>query len=158
MSDLDYKEYTKQYNSELVIEFNEDNMYEYIKYYRKMNPRTRKSPIESPLCVSLNKFTSMVRIAQHDSKVKQSEYCMWLLEQLEIPKLMLEDCEIHYIATFPTKTRRDLDGLILNSKYYNDVFVEYGLLKDDSFYQLRKLTFSAEYEKGVKKIRAIIRY
>lgn len=149
---------SKVYKNEIIIDFNEQNMYEYIRYYKKNNPRTKKTPIDSPLCISLNKFTAMVRIAQHDSKVKSSGYCMWLLEQLEIPKLMLEDCEIQYIATFPTKTRRDLDGLVLNSKYYNDVFVEYGLLLDDSFYQLKKLTFSAEYEKGIKKIQAIIRY
>lgn len=146
------------YSKEIRIEFNQENMEEYNQYYKKMNPRTKKPRLDNPLCPMLNAWTAMIRQAQHAQKVKYGEYCRWLLEKSDVPKLQLEDCEIEYIATFPTRTRRDLDGLILNSKTYNDIYVEYGLLKDDSFYQVKSLRFSAQYEKSVKKIVAVIRY
>jgi len=147
-----------EYNNEIIIEFNEENMTQYNKEYKEAHPRTKKDRITDPLCPLLNKFISMVRIMQHEQKVRYGEYCEWLLEKQKIPKLNLDNCEIEYKATFPTKTRRDLDGLSINSKTYNDILVEYGLLDDDSYFQLRRLIFSAEYQKGIRKIQIIVRY
>lgn len=147
-----------EYKNELVIEINQELVDEFNTYYKKQNPRTKKEAIPSPLCPTLNKFTTMVRMAQNDSKQKYKQFMIYILERNNVEKLMLEDCEICYTVTYPTLTRRDLDNAVLNSKYYGDSMVQYGLLKDDSYFQVKLLSFKARYEKQVTKLEISIRY
>lgn len=147
-----------EFKNELVIEITQELVDEFNKYYKKTNPRTKKEAISSPLCPTLNKFTTMVRMAQNDSKQKYKKFMMYILEKNNIEKLMLEECEMCYIVTYPTLTRRDLDNAALNSKYYGDAMVEFGLLKDDSYFQIKSLSFMAKYEKTITKLEIVIKY
>lgn len=147
-----------EYQNELIISVTQDLVDEYNKLYLSQNKRRSKPAIDSPLCPTINKFTSMIRMQQNDSKQKYKNFMLWILNNNNIPKLMLEDCEITYKVTYNTKTRRDCDNASLNSKYYGDAFVEYGLLKDDSYFQVKWLHFTACYEKGIKKLDISIKY
>lgn len=148
----------KTYTNELNISITQELVDEYNKQYLAQNTRRKKIAIDSPLCPTINKFTSMIRMQQNDSKQKYKDFMMWVLAKNEIPKLMLEDCEFIYKVTYNTKTRRDLDNACFNSKFYGDAFVEYGLLQDDSYFQIKWLHFTACYEKGIRKLDINIRY
>ncbi len=146
-----------EYKNQLIISITKDVVDEYNKYYKSL-PKHRTEPIKDILCPTINKYNSMIRMAQKTSKEHYKKLMLWIMEKNKIPKLMLNDCEITYIATYGTKIRRDLDNGALNSKYYGDAFTEYGLLVDDSYEQVKWLHFTAKYEKGVRKLDIVINY
>ncbi|MGL6175097.1 MAG: hypothetical protein ACRC1P_10880 [Cellulosilyticaceae bacterium] len=148
----------KEFENEVRIVFGKDNMEKYNEWYLKSHPRSKKAPISSPIPILLNAFIAKVRLAQNSEKQKFHDYAMWVFRELNLPKLMLEECEVEYHATFPTKTRRDNDGICLSSKFIGDSLTEWGMWEDDDYLHIKRLIFSSGYEKGIRKIEVIIRY
>lgn len=148
----------KEFENELVIIFDRENMEIYNKYYLKTHPKTKKNPISSPIPILLNAFTAKTRIAQNNEKQKFHGYAMWLFEQKQLPKLMLENCEVEYHAVFPTKIRHDNDGICLSSKFISDALSEYGMWEDDDSTRIKRIIFSSEYQKGIRQLEVHIRY
>lgn len=64
------------------------------------------------------------------------------------PKQPLEKSEVTLTYTFPDKRRRDPDNY--SGKFILDGLVRAGVLKDDSFDNIR-LILNAKYEKGKKR-------
>lgn len=146
-----------KYKNQLTISITKDIVDEYNKYYKSL-PRNRTEPIKDVLCPTINKYNSMTRMEQKTSKEHYKNFMLWVMGKNKTPKLMLNDCEITYITTYESKTRRDLDNGALNSKYYGDAFTKYGLLVDDSYEQVKWLHFTAKYKKGVRKLDIEINY
>jgi hypothetical protein len=90
----------------------------------------------------------MIRMIQASEKVKYHEFAMWVLEYYKIPKLKMNDCMVHIHFIWHDKRRRDYENYSIASKYYNDAFVEYGLLEDDSYKQIKSVLTTMEYIKG----------
>ncbi|MEG0153636.1 MAG: hypothetical protein RR744_10785, partial [Cellulosilyticaceae bacterium] len=67
-------------DNEVRIEITKEVVDAFNEYYKKMNPRTRKAAIDSPLCPTLNRFTSMIRMAQNESKQKYKQFMLYILE------------------------------------------------------------------------------
>lgn len=131
------------------IEFTIDkHLYdEYRNYYFSKYPRRSKLDI-FPTAISLNKFTSMTRMAQNNSKEKHGEFYLWCLEHLNIPKANYTSCKM--IVTFHWKDQRarDYDNASIFVKYFNDIATKYGLLYDDNYFILKELHFHADYVKS----------
>lgn len=135
----------------VVIEFNQSDLDEYIKYYFKMKPRCKKPPIDSPMVRSLNKMLVITnRIVQNNWKQNWKDYSMWLVNKYGLTDLGISSADMSLHLTFPTKARRDLDNFI--SKEVLDGFVESGLIVDDSYFYIHSIKTTAEYQKGITKM------
>lgn len=131
------------------IEFTIDGstLEEYKKYYFKKYPRRSKLDV-LPTAISLNKFTSMTRMSQNNSKAKHGEFYYWCLEHFNIPKANYTSCEMFVTFHWKDKRARDYDNGCIFVKYFNDKATEYGLLYDDNGYIVKKLHFDSDYIKS----------
>lgn len=133
---------------ELHILFNQEIVDKYKDYYFKKYPKRTKLDI-SPTCLSLNKFTAMIRIMQAAEKIKYAEFCQWVLEYYNVPKLNLTKCKLTLKYQWKDKRRRDYDNFACISLKYNmDQMVKYGLLIDDNFDVVTGIDLRMEYIKS----------
>lgn len=133
---------------EVHILFNQELVDKYKEYYFNKYPRRTKFDI-SATCISLNKFTSMIRMSQANEKIKYAEFCQFVLEYYDVPKLNLTNCKLTLIYKWKDKRRRDYDNFACISLKYNmDQMVKYGLLKDDSFEIIKSIDLRMEYVKS----------
>jgi hypothetical protein len=68
----------------------------------------------------------------------------------------IECCEIEEIFTVPTKCRRDIEGLMAASKPWVDGVVDSGILIDDGWQYVVRLSGRIVYKKGVSQTDIII--
>lgn len=131
------------------IEFTIDKQVyeEYRHYYFNKYPRRSKLDV-FPTAISLNKFTSMTRMAQNNSKEKHGEFYYWCLEHLHIPKAKYTSCKMTVTFHWKDKRARDYDNASIFVKFFNDKATEYGLLYDDNTHIIKKLTFESDYVKS----------
>ena len=120
---------------------------EYRKWYFKKYPRRSKLDV-LPTAISLNKFTSMTRLAQNNSKEKHGEFYLWCLNYLNIPKANYTSCEMFVTFHWKDRRARDYDNAAIFVKYFNDKATEYGLLYDDNNHILKELHFNSDYIKS----------
>ena len=132
---------------EVKILFNQEIVDLYKEYYFKKFPKRKKFDF-SPVCISLNKFTSIVRLVQASEKVKYGEFCDWVLNYYNVPKLQLNDCKLTVRFIWHNQVRRDYDNYCICLKFYLDSMTKYGLLEDDSFKQIKGVDLRMEYIKG----------
>lgn len=138
-------------NEDVVIEFNQKDLDQYLKDYFKKKPRCKKAPIESPMVRSLNKMLIITnRIVQNTHKQNWKEYTKWVVKKHNLENIGISKSNLHIELTFPTKTRRDIDNFV--SKEVMDGLVEAGVLVDDSYFYVNSITTTARYEKGVIKM------
>ncbi len=72
-------------------------------------------------------------------------------------KLPIELCEVEEIFTIPTRRHMDIEGIMGAAKAWLDGIVDSGIIPDDDWKHVRKLSGSVVYEKGVEKTEIIIR-
>ena len=132
---------------EIHILFNKELVDKYTEYYFKKFPK-RKTLKLSPTAISLNQFTAMVRMVQAGEKTKYHEFALWVLDYYKIPKLKLNNCTLHMHFIWHDLRRRDADNYSMTNKVYADAFVEYGLLEDDSYKEIKSTLTTMEYIKG----------
>ena len=132
---------------EVRILFNQEMVDKYTEYYFKKYPRRKVLKLK-PTAISLNQFTSMVRMLQNGEKAKYHEFALWVLEYNKIPKFKLTNCNLHMHFIWHDLRRRDADNYAMTNKVYADAFVEYGLLEDDSYKEIKSTLTTMEYIKG----------
>ena len=139
---------------EIIIEFNEEGYDEWVKDFKKRNPRKRKLYVEGVMCRSLNKMLIIQnRVVQNTYKQAYKDYGKFIVEQIHGLKdlgISSADLEIKFI--FPTKVRHDLDNYMGGVKELMDSFTESGLIVEDNYFIIHSIRATAEYEKGVSKM------
>lgn len=150
----------RKYESELRIVIDEKAVDDYRDVYFKKFPKRKKFPIDSPIPPSFNKFILWKRPQQNAVKQRWKEF----IGHVACPYygMMLEDCELEFIFTFGDKRRRDIDNYIsVTAKLLQDGLTDedgIGMIVDDSYFCIHRLSASAQYEKGVKRVEIICRY
>ena len=144
----------KKYENELVIEINQQLVDEYNAEYFKKYKNRRKPAIDSPLPLSLNKILVMRRPQMNDTKQKYKDFMIWVCEKQGINNLRISDCEIYLEFVVHNRAKKDLDNYIGGWKMFSDgmtVKDGAGVIEDDNFFVVKKLSSTIRYEKGIKK-------
>ena len=148
------------FNNEIVLTFDQDILMEYRKQYFINHPRARKFPFKDAIPPSLNQFLVMKRPQQNATKQLWKDFGMFVAK--EYADMNLPACEIEMHFTFKDKRRRDIDNYlgISNKLLFDAISAEegIGIIADDSYSVIQKVTGTAKYEKGVSKLEMIIRY
>ncbi len=136
--------------NEIRILFNNEIVEQWKEEYFRLYPSRKKFDIK-PTCMSLNEFTSKVRLTQADYKVKYAEFVRFVLEQYDIPKLELTDCHLEVVWTWKDKRRRDYDNYCITLKFFMDEIVKYGLIEDDSYLVIDGVDLRMGIDKDLKE-------
>lgn len=141
----------KREKDEIKIVFDQEGLDKYLKHYFKLNPRKRKSYIDSPMVRSLNKMLVITnRVVQNTYKQAYKDYTQFIVKEQGLEMLGISGADLEVQLTFPTKTRHDIDNFTI--KEVADGFTEVGLIIDDSYEYIRSIKTTARYEKGVTKM------
>lgn len=150
----------KEYDNELCIVIDDKQVEKYKEVYFSKYPRRKKFPIDSPIPPSFNKFILWKRPQQNATKQRWKEFIEFVA--YDYYGMMIEDCELEFIFTFGDKRRRDIDNYIsVSAKLIQDGLTDeegIGMIVDDSYFHIHKLSASARYEKGIKRVEIICRY
>lgn len=142
------------YTNEIIIEINQSLVDEYNAEYLSKNKRTRKAPIASPHPLSLNKILLMDYTHRNDVKQKYKEFIMWVCRNQGVDNMRIAECEIFLELVFHDKRLRDIDNHIGGYKFIADGLTETdgcGVILDDNYQVVKKLSSNIRYEKGEKK-------
>lgn len=138
---------------EIVIEFNQDNLDRFLVEYYKTHRKGKKVIIESPIAMSLNKLLVITnRIIQNNHKHNRGEYTKFIIRELGLEKLGINECDLKVEFVFKDRTRRDLDNFSAGIKHNMDAIVDLGVITDDDYLHIKSITSCARYEKGVSKM------
>lgn len=135
-----------EFKNEIRIIFNKEMVEKYRKEYFKKYPSRKKFDLK-PTAMSLNEFTAKTRMVQAGYKVKYAEFVQFVLEQLDIPKLNLEQCHLTVNFKWKDMRRRDYDNYCITLKFYMDQIVKYGLIADDNFHVIDGVDLRMEVDK-----------
>lgn len=137
----------------IEIEFNEDNLNRFLKEYYKIHRKGKKPIIESPIARSMNKIITITnRIVQNTHKQNRGEYVKFVLRELGLEKLGINEADLKIEFVFPTKVRHDIDNVMGGVKEYLDSFTDLGVITDDDYLHIKSITSCARYEKGISKM------
>lgn len=148
------------YQNEIRIMIDDNIVQEYEEFYFIKYPKRKKRPIEKPFPPNLNKFILWKRPQQNAIKQIWKEFIAFVA--YEYDNYHISNCEIHFQFTFPDKRRRDLDNYLSTSaKLIIDGLTKgdgNGMIIDDSYSNIKKISASATYEKGISKTEILISY
>ena len=137
----------------IEVEFNEDNLERFLNEYYKTHRRGKKSIIDSPLARSMNKILIVTnRIVQNNHKQNRGLYTKFIIRELGLERLGINETDLKVEFIFPTKVRHDIDNSIGGIKESLDSFTELGVITDDDYLHIKSITATAKYEKGVSKM------
>jgi hypothetical protein len=135
-------------------------MSKYEEEYFVLYPKRRKFPkyFLNPIPISLNKFTSLVRMAQNDLKQKYKEFAIWLAKYYCIDNLQLNKAIITYSFYFNNKHKHDMDNYVLVQKFLGDGFVQANVFIDDNSDNLQLRFNPFLYDVNYPRIEILLEY
>lgn len=137
----------------ITVEFNEDNLNRFLNEYYKTHRKGKKPIIESPIARSMNKIITISnRIIQNNHKQNRGEYVKFVIRELGIEMLGINETDLKIEFIFPTKVRHDLDNSLAGIKEFLDSFTDLGVITDDDYLHIKSITSCARYEKGTSKM------
>lgn len=148
------------YKNKIKLLINEQTVKEYEEFYFIKYPKRKKRPLEKPFPPNLNKFLLWKRPQQNSVKQIWKEFIGFIA--FEYDNLEIGSCEIEFCFTFPDKRRRDLDNYLSTSaKLIIDGLTKAdgnNMIIDDSYNNIKKISASAKYKKGISKTEISIYY
>jgi Holliday junction resolvase RusA-like endonuclease len=95
---------------------------------------------------------------QNDMKQKYKEFSIWLASYYKIANLNIDKAKMIYTFYFADHRRRDMDNLMLSPKFFQDGFVEAGVLVDDSG-DILQIEFDIfHYDKNDARVEILLRW
>ncbi len=140
----------------LIIEFNDDNYDKYITWYFKQHPKAKNKPIKNCVHPSLNEWQNMHHQAKNILKQNWKDYVTMIIKDLKINDFNIDKCEVDVHIIRPTRIKADLDNRSI--KFIQDALVLNNVITEDNYTVITKLTYSAEYIKGIQKMILTIKY
>lgn len=132
-------------NKKYVIVIDNNSLKEYEEYYFKTYPKRRKFPFKNPIHPSINVWCRMRRPQMNLTKQRWGEFIIWLVNKHGYSNLKISSCEIFFDIYFDTKRRHDSDNYV--PKFINDGLIESGMIIDDDFNHIEKMTITGGYDK-----------
>lgn len=124
---------------------NKDALDKYSEYYFNIHPKARKVPILHPYHESINVWMIMRRPMMNALKQKWKDFIKWFVGVRGYSNLHINKCEIEQTVFYPNNRRHDVDNTV--PKFILDGFVESGMIVDDDFLHINKLTLSCGVDK-----------
>lgn len=118
---------------------------EYAEFYFKQHPRAKVKPIDSPTHPSVNKWMIMKRPMMNALKQKWKDFIVWYVNELGYQNMNIKKCEMEVMTYRGFNRKFDLDNTTI--KFIADGFVESGLLEDDNYTVVQKLTLMGGVDK-----------
>jgi len=88
--------------------------------------------------LNLNTYRNLHHHVNSDLKIKVSEY----VKEFALILPIHEPVEIEYIIYPGSKRRMDLDNMMVIAKYIQDALVSAGILEDDDYKHITKISFT----------------
>lgn len=141
-------------NKRYTIIIDNDILNEYTKYYFLKYPKRKKEPIPKPITPSINQWMVMLRPQMNKVKQDWKEFIVWVVDFYGYTNANIQICDMELNIYFDTKRRHDSDNY--SPKFINDGLTESGMLVDDDFSHIRKLTISGDYDKLNPRMEIIL--
>ena len=130
---------------------------EYNTYYFEEHPRARKKPIERPELTSMNQILILKRPQVVAWKSKMHEFGLFLVNKYGYENLMLDNYELEVRIYRGNKHRADIDNSLCGLKGILDPLVDAKMLSDDSYFYMKRLVGSMEYDKDNPRVELIFK-
>lgn len=140
---------------EIRMTLDQEVLDRYNQYYFARYPKRKKIPIPRPLHESINVWGPMNTLARNNIKKHWDEFIAWWMDELKLKDKRLETFEAEFIYYMPTKRRADCDNL--TPKFILDGLVHAGVIVDDDYLHLTKLTIRAGYDKCRPRTEIILK-
>lgn len=141
-------------NKKYTIIIDNDILNQYTKYYFLKYPRRKKEPISKPITPSINQWMVMLRPQMNKVKQDWKEFMVWVVDFYGYTNANIQHCNMELNIYFDTKRRHDSDNY--SPKFINDGLTESGMLVDDDFNHIHKLTISGGYDKLNPRMEIIL--
>ena len=141
---------------EIRIVLDQGTIDRYCEHYFRMHPRARKVPIPSPVHPSLNSWMIMRRPEMNGFKQKYKDYIVFVMDELGLTNMQIDDCDITLLYYFPTNRRHDCDNY--TPKFFLDGLTEAGVITDDDFLHVHSLRIYGEIDRDNPRTEIIITY
>lgn len=129
---------------------------EYSEYYFKEHPKAQKKPIEKPWHPSINEWMIMPRPQMNALKQKWKDFMVWWVDKLGYTKLGLDNFEITETVYRNNNRRFDIDNSVF--KFGHDGLTESGLIVDDDYKHMKKLTMMVDVDPDWPRTEIVIRF
>lgn len=117
----------------------------YSDYYFSIHTRATKRPIKAPYHESINAWMIMRRAQMNALKQKWKDFICWFVQEQGCSNLHIEKCEINQRVYYPNNRRHDIDNSV--PKFILDGLIESGMIVDDDYHHVTKLTLSCGLDK-----------
>lgn len=127
----------------------------YNEHYFSIHKRATKVPIPHPYHESINTWMIMRRPMMNGLKQRWKDAMKWIVNYLGYANLHIERCDISQIVYYETNRRHDTDNSV--PKFILDGLVESGMIVDDDFKHVEKLTLECGVDPERPRTELIIR-
>lgn len=137
----------------LVID--NDVLEQYEAYYFAIHRKASKKPIAHPYHESINTWMIMKRPMMNALKQKWKDFIVWLIRAQGYANLHIEQCEVEQTVYYPNNRRHDIDNSV--PKFILDGMVESGLILDDDWKVVRKITLCCCVDEDYPRTELLIK-
>jgi hypothetical protein len=141
---------------ELKLVIDNNVLDKYSEYYFQKHPKAKNKPIENPYHPSTNQWMILKRPIMNSLKQRWKDFIVWFINDLGYQDLKINSCEVEVCTYRKVNRAFDLDNTTI--KFIQDGFVEAGLLIDDNYKVLHKLTLTGGIDKNNPRTEIIIKY
>ena len=139
----------------ILLVFDNQTIDEYAEWYFSKHPKASKKPIKHPYHESINEWMIMKRPQMNCLKQRWKDFICWLVHKQGYDNLRIDECEIFQTIYYPTNRRKDLDNSV--PKFVLDGLVVSGMIIDDSYKHITKLTMSCDVDPDNPRTELLIK-
>lgn len=141
-------------HKDIKLVIDNDTLEKYKDYYFSLHPKATKPPFKLPYHESINQWMILRRSAMNALKQKWKDFIKWFVSEQGYSNLRIEKCEISQFIYYPTNRRRDLDNT--TPKFILDGLVESGMVVDDDYKHITKITLQCGVDKEHPRTELVI--
>lgn len=142
-------------SKEYLIVIDKDTIERYNDYYFCKHPRRRVKPIQSPTHPSINAWFVLKRPAMNTLKGRWGEFIEWVIHDLNLNDIAIEQCEMEFTSYFNTARRADCDNM--TPKFMLDGMVRAGFIVDDDYLHVTSIKIMCGLDRKNPRTEILVR-